>query len=142
MKRTLYAMIAVGIGLALILTFIAMAGVYITFGQDKVPMLVFVNNAGQRVTVISAATTTPLAASSLAEVPFPSTPPPVFVVRTIDGRSWKYTWTPLEGASYGHGPQTYMQIEADGSIYVLPGKVAGASKVLPPQPVGYPLKPL
>jgi hypothetical protein len=141
MNATFRAIIVVSISMAVILTFIAMVGVYIAFGQDKVPTLVLVNNSGQGLTITSAATVVSLTPSTTAEVPFPSTPPPLIVVRTADGHSWKYMWVPLDGASYGYGPQIYMQIEADGTIYVLPGKVKRVSKPLPVQPVGYPLKP-
>jgi hypothetical protein len=140
-KTTILVVSAIGICFVVVLSCTGMLYLYVQVAADRVPTLVVVNNSGQRLTVTSAATVVPLPSSMIAEVPFPSTPPPVILVGTADGRTWKYKWAPLDGASYGYGFQIYLQIEADGAIYVLPGKVKGVSKPLPAQPASYPLKP-
>lgn len=56
------------------------------------------------------------------------------------GNSWDYK-VKFFSNSYAKNGKSYMQIEPDGAVYLLPIGTLTPMGKLPPQPTGYPLKP-
>jgi hypothetical protein len=116
-----------------------MAMVYILFGQDRLPSLVFLNNTEQAIVITSQGGVCHLPFQAVGETKYPAAAQ-AFTVQVANGASWKYKWMPLD-RSFEFRNRICFQVEVDGTIYVLPRQTYQVTNPLPSQPKGYPLKP-
>lgn len=110
-----------------------MAGIYIYFGADRVPNVVLLNNTGQSLTINWEGQTHALPSGNTLELPPRQSW--AFTIKTEKGERWSYELAPIDQKDF------YLQIEPDGSIYLLRVKPQESIPNLPPQPNRYPLHP-
>jgi hypothetical protein len=117
-----------------------MSGVFVAFGQDKVPRLVFANHSGQDVTITIHSQSFAVQREGLIETPFVDQTYTIRI-KTSKGEEWTYNWVPLDARGYLFQNRMYLQIDEDGAVYLLPIQIYSTVQNLPSQPTGFPLKP-
>lgn len=136
------AVIAVSAGCVTIvfLGLIAMVGTFVYFGADPAfPTVDFLNKTGQSLTIIWDGQSHELPVGN--NLKLPSCRSSVFMIRTETGKKWSYELasTSIDGV---YIMRFNLQIEPDGSIYLLEAKPPWQSRPkMRPQPKGYPLHP-
>jgi hypothetical protein len=133
-RRALAIIVAAGVG------YLGMAGVYIALGPCRPANMVFVNNTGRNLVVVADGRSSPLPSGGAAEI-WPPYNSQELTIQIGGGKVWRYKMAPLEYGQSGVGHSYYLQVEADGSVFVLPFKADRPTQNLPTQPTGYPLRP-
>jgi hypothetical protein len=140
-RKTMWLAVVIGLlapcaGIGLLLGYVALA-------SDRGLSFVLVNNSGHALTAQSGRRSCNLDIESTGKL-VPSGPGRRLSIET-DGATWEYTWVPFDRE---HVVRTfrrhlvYLQIEPDGSIFLVPFAVSHPVRDLPPQPLGYPLRPV
>ena len=108
-------------------------------GCTKIPYLVLFNNSGFRLTVDAEGTIYSLSPGAVAEIRYPGN---TELLRIGSGSNiaWEYKTT-YPDKSHMNGNKFYVQIESNGSIYVLSPSAQGPVKEPPLQPKGFPWIP-
>ena len=110
-------------------------------GCDLPPLIVLFNNSGKSLTVYADKKTYAVKHNSFGEIDYPGNEQ---ILRFDDGSTifqYKIQYPPKD-YMYGKVFRAYvinLQIESDRRIYVLKPDLPAPSKVLPQQPLGFPL---
>jgi hypothetical protein len=130
-----------GLSLLLMGGLLALVAGFVWVAADRLPSIALVNNTDQQLLVSSQGTSVVLPRETMANFPYPGNTQ-VFDVEFPESRiTWRYTWAPC-GLQYNIHNVIHMQLEPDGSIYLLSNAAHQPVIDLPPQPAGYPLKPM
>jgi hypothetical protein len=109
---------------------------YVLVAQDRPPGLRFWNNSGHAIQVVSDGRAVEVAPGRDGSLAYSRS----ITIRVDDGHVWEYQLNPLGGSHLSRNT-ILLQLESDGSLYVLPPADPGVRERLPAQPNGYPLLP-
>jgi hypothetical protein len=108
-------------------------------GCTKTPYLVLFNNSGRSITINSEGTIYVVASGAAKEVQYPGNTELLTINSTPKTkREYKVRYP---DKAYMNGNKFYVQIESDGSIYVIPPRSQVPVKQFVAQPDGFPWRP-
>lgn len=109
-------------------------------GCTKIPYIVFFNNSGHALTVNSEGEIYTLPPDAIVQIAYPGNTESLKIESTPN-IAWRYK-VKYPDKTYMNGNTFNVQIEADGTIYVLPPDTQNLVKKLPMQPPNFPWKPI
>jgi hypothetical protein len=118
---------------------LAITMVLLMSGCSKIPYVVFFNNSGRALTINSEEWTYQVKAGAVIEIRYPGNTQ-MLKIDSGPSNAWRYK---VEYPDKAHrwGNKFYVQIETDGTIYLLPPNTQILAKQLLPQPPGFPWRP-
>lgn len=104
-----------------------------------IPYLMFINNTGKTITVRSENESATISTNASGRVRWPGNTLSL-EIRFNESSNWNYRVNTIP-KSNRKTDSTYMQIQSNGWIYLVPVGTTASLSILPPQPVNLPWKP-